>query len=129
MKVLQGNFTGRGLKIGIVAARFNEFITSKLIAGAEDALVRHEVSGDDIDLAWVPGAFEIPLVAKKMAESGKYDAIITLGAVIKGATPHWIRKMYLQLDIWKKQKASPCLRSVALRSELQIPLPVKLIIT
>lgn len=89
MKVLQGNFTGRGLKIGIVAARFNEFITSKLIAGAEDALVRHEVSGDDIDLAWVPGAFEIPLVAKKMAESGKYDAIITLGAVIKGATPHF----------------------------------------
>lgn len=89
MKVLQGNFTGRGLKIGIVAARFNEFITSKLIAGAEDALVRHEVRGDEIDLAWVPGAFEIPLVAKKMAESGKYDAIITLGAVIKGATPHF----------------------------------------
>ena len=89
MKVLQGNFTGRGLKVGIVAARFNEFITSKLIAGAEDALLRHEVDGNDIDLAWVPGAFEIPLVAKKMAESGKYDAIITLGAVIKGATPHF----------------------------------------
>lgn len=89
MRILQGNFTGRELKIGIVAARFNEFITSKLISGAEDALVRHEVKGENIDLAWVPGAFEIPLVGKKMAESGKYDAIITLGAVIKGSTPHF----------------------------------------
>lgn len=89
MKVLEGNYAGRGLKIGIVAARFNEFITSKLIGGAEDALVRHEVAKDDIELAWVPGAFEIPLVAKKMAKSGKYDAIITLGAVIKGSTPHF----------------------------------------
>lgn len=89
MKVLQGNFTGKGMKIGIVAARFNELITSKLIAGAEDALLRHEVGADDIELAWVPGAFEIPLVAKKMADSGKYHAIITLGAVIKGATPHF----------------------------------------
>lgn len=89
MKVLEGNYSGRGLKIGIIAARFNEFITSKLIGGAEDALVRHEVAREDIELAWVPGAFEIPLVAKKMAKSGKYDAIITLGAVIKGSTPHF----------------------------------------
>ncbi|MCF2638695.1 6,7-dimethyl-8-ribityllumazine synthase [Fusobacterium varium] len=89
MKVLEGNYSGRGLRIGIIAARFNEFITSKLIGGAEDALVRHEVAGEDIELAWVPGAFEIPLVAKKMAKSGKYDAVITLGAVIKGSTPHF----------------------------------------
>ena len=89
MKVLEGNYSGRGLRIGIIAARFNEFITSKLIAGAEDALVRHEVAREDIELAWVPGAFEIPLIAKKMAKSGKYDAVITLGAVIKGSTPHF----------------------------------------
>ena len=89
MKVLEGNYSGRGLRIGIIAARFNEFITSKLIGGAEDALVRHEVAREDIELAWVPGAFEIPLVAKKMAESGRYDAVITLGAVIKGSTPHF----------------------------------------
>ena len=89
MKVLEGNYAGRGLRVGIVAARFNEFITSKLIGGAEDALVRHEVAKDDIELAWVPGAFEIPLAAKKMAESGRYDAVITLGAVIKGSTPHF----------------------------------------
>ena len=89
MKVLQGKFTGRELSIGIVAARFNEFITSTLIGGAEDALLRLEVEADNIDLAWVPGAFEIPLVAKRMAESRKYDAIITLGAVIKGSTPHF----------------------------------------
>lgn len=89
MKVLSGNFSGKGLKIGIVAARFNEFITSKLIGGAEDALVRHEVKTDDISLAWVPGAFEIPMTAKKMAMSKKYDAVIALGAVIKGSTPHF----------------------------------------
>lgn len=89
MKVLEGNYSGRGLRIGIIAARFNEFITSKLIGGAEDALVRHEVAREDIELAWVPGAFEIPLVAKKMAKSGKYDVVITLGAVIKGSTPHF----------------------------------------
>ena len=75
--------------MGIVAARFNEFIVSKLISGAEDALVRHGVSEDDIDLAWVPGAFEIPHIAKKMAESGKYDAVLCLGAVIRGATSHY----------------------------------------
>ena len=89
MKVLEGNYTGKGIKVGIVAARFNEFITSKLVSGAEDCLVRHEVASDDIEVAWVPGAFEIPLVAQKMAASGKYDAVICLGAVIRGATSHY----------------------------------------
>ena len=89
MKVLEGNVVAEGVKIGIVAARFNEFIVSKLIGGAQDALVRHGVSDDDIELAWVPGAFEIPMVAKKMAESGRYDAVICLGAVIKGSTSHY----------------------------------------
>ena len=77
------------VKIGIVAARFNEFIVSKLIGGAQDACIRHGVADDDIDLAWVPGAFEIPMVAKKMAESGRYDAVLCLGAVIKGSTSHY----------------------------------------
>lgn len=89
MKVLEGNFVGQGIKVGIVAARFNEFITSKLVSGALDGLKRHEVSEDDIEVAWVPGAFEIPLVAQKMANSGKYDAVICLGAVIRGATSHY----------------------------------------
>ena len=89
MKVLEGNLVAEGLKIGIVAARFNEFIVSKLIGGAEDALKRHGVREDDIELAWVPGAFEIPLIAQKMAHSKKYDAVICLGAVIKGATSHY----------------------------------------
>ena len=89
MKVLEGNLVSEGLKIGIVAARFNEFIVSKLIGGAEDALKRHGVREDDIELAWVPGAFEIPLIAQKMAHSKKYDAVICLGAVIKGATSHY----------------------------------------
>lgn len=89
MKVLEGNFSGNGLRVGIVAGRFNEFITSKLISGAEDALKRHGVNEDDITLAWVPGAFEIPIAIQKMAKSGKYDAVIALGAVIKGATPHF----------------------------------------
>lgn len=89
MKKLEGNVVGSGIKIGIVAARFNEFIVSKLIGGAQDALVRHGVSDDDITLAWVPGAFEIPVIAKKMAESKKYDAVICLGAVIKGSTSHY----------------------------------------
>ena len=84
MNTLEGNLIAKGLKIGIVGARFNEFITSKLISGAMDALVRHDVNEED-----VPGAFEIPLVAKKMAESGKYDAVICLGAVIRGATSHY----------------------------------------
>ncbi|MED1490249.1 6,7-dimethyl-8-ribityllumazine synthase [Bacillus smithii] len=88
-KVLEGNLVGTGLKIGIVVSRFNEFITSKLVSGAEDALVRHGVNQDDIEVAWVPGAFEIPLIAKKMAESGRYDAVIALGTVIRGATAHF----------------------------------------
>lgn len=89
MKVLEGKVVAEGAKIGIVAARFNEFIVSKLISGARDGLVRHNVEDDDITLAWVPGAFEIPVMAKKMAESGKYDAVICLGAVIRGATSHY----------------------------------------
>ncbi|MEI3338802.1 MAG: 6,7-dimethyl-8-ribityllumazine synthase [Eubacterium sp.] len=89
MRVLEGNVVASGIKIGIVAARFNEFIVSKLIGGAQDACIRHGVADDDIDLAWVPGAFEIPMVAKKMAESGRYDAVLCLGAVIKGSTSHY----------------------------------------
>lgn len=89
MKVLEGNYSGKGIKVGIVAARFNEFITSKLVSGALDGLKRHEVNEEDIELAWVPGAFEIPLVAKRMANSKKYDAVICLGAVIRGATSHY----------------------------------------
>ena len=89
MKTLEGNVIGKGLKVGIVAARFNEFIVSKLIGGAMDGLTRHDIPEDNITLAWVPGAFEIPMTAQKMAESGKYDAIICLGAVIKGSTSHY----------------------------------------
>ena len=89
MKVLEGNFCGRGLKIGLVASRFNEFIVSKLVSGADDCLRRHGVAEEDIECAWVPGAFEIPLIAKKMADSGRYDAVICLGAVIRGATSHY----------------------------------------
>lgn len=89
MKVLEGNLLAQGQRIGIVAARFNEFITSKLLGGAEDAFLRHGGSGSDLEVAWVPGAFEIPLVAQKMAASGKYDAVICLGAVIRGATAHF----------------------------------------
>jgi len=89
MKKFEGKFNGKGIKIGIVAGRFNEFITSKLVGGAIDVLKRNDVNDEDIDIAWVPGAFEIPLITKKMAELKKYDAIITLGAVIKGSTPHF----------------------------------------
>ncbi len=89
MKVLSGDYNGNGLRVAIVASRFNEFITSKLIGGAEDCLLRHGVNGDDITLAWVPGAFEIPICAKKLAKSGKYDAVICVGAVIRGATSHF----------------------------------------
>ncbi|MDX5476514.1 MAG: 6,7-dimethyl-8-ribityllumazine synthase [Bacillaceae bacterium] len=88
-KIFEGNLVGTGLKVGIVVGRFNEFITSKLLGGAQDALKRHGVNESDVDIAWVPGAFEIPLVAKKLADSGKYDAIITLGTVIRGSTPHF----------------------------------------
>ena len=89
MNVFEGKVVSEGMKVGIVAARFNEFIVNKLVAGAQDALVRHDVKEDDIDLAWVPGAFEIPLIASKMAKSGKYDAVIALGAVIRGSTTHY----------------------------------------
>ena len=89
MRILEGNVVAEGIKIGIVAARFNEFIVSKLVGGAQDACVRHGVKDEDVDLAWVPGAFEIPIVAKKMAASGKYDAVLCLGAVIKGSTSHY----------------------------------------
>lgn len=88
-QTFEGNLVGTDLKVGMVVGRFNEFITSKLLSGAEDALRRHGVNEEDIDVAWVPGAFEIPLVAKKMAESGKYHAVITLGTVIRGSTPHF----------------------------------------
>ena len=87
--VYEGFVSGKGLKFGIVVARFNEFITSKLLSGAIDGLVRHDVKEEDIDVAWVPGAFEIPLIASKMAKSGKYDAVICLGAVIRGSTSHY----------------------------------------
>lgn len=89
MRILEGKLIGNDLKVGIVASRFNEFITSKLISGALDSLKRHGIDDDNIDLAWVPGAFEIPLVAGKMADSKKYDAIICLGAVIRGSTSHY----------------------------------------
>ena len=89
MRTLEGKAVAKEIKVGIVAARFNEFIVSKLVAGARDGLLRHDVKDEDIDLAWVPGAFEIPLIASKMAKSGKYDAVICLGAVIRGATSHY----------------------------------------
>jgi 6,7-dimethyl-8-ribityllumazine synthase len=88
-KLFEGHLVGSGLKVGIVAGRFNDFISDRLVSGAQDAFKRHGVSEEDVDIAWVPGAFEIPLIAKKMAESGNYDAIITLGAVIRGSTPHF----------------------------------------
>lgn len=89
MNVFEGKVVSEGMNVGIVAARFNEFIVSKLVSGAQDALLRHDVKEEDIDLAWVPGAFEIPLIASKMAKSGKYDAVIALGAVIRGSTTHY----------------------------------------
>ncbi len=89
MNVLEGIYEGKGLHIAIVASRFNEFIVNKLVGGAEDCLRRHGVNDSDIDLAWVPGAFEIPLAAKKLAKSGRYDAVICVGAVIRGSTSHY----------------------------------------
>lgn len=89
MNLIQGNLIAQDLKIGIAAARFNEFIVSKLVGGAEDALLRHGAAAEDIDLVWVPGAFELPFAAKKMAASGKYDAVICLGTVIRGSTSHY----------------------------------------
>jgi 6,7-dimethyl-8-ribityllumazine synthase len=89
MKTYEGKLLGEGLKFGLVIGRFNEFIGNKLLSGAIDALNRHGVAEDDIAVTWVPGAFEIPLGAQKMAASGRYDAVITLGAVIRGSTPHF----------------------------------------
>ena len=89
MKTIEGKLIASKMKIGVVASRFNEFITGKLLGGAEDAFVRHGGNADDLTVAWVPGAFEIPLVAQKMAQSGQYDAVVCLGAVIRGNTPHF----------------------------------------
>ncbi len=89
MKVLEGKLVADGIKVAIVASRFNEFIVQKLVSGAVDGLVRHDVKDDDITLAWVPGAFEIPIACKKLAESGDYDAVIACGAVIRGSTSHY----------------------------------------
>ncbi len=89
MKVYEGKLSGEGLKFAIVISRFNQFLTGKLLDGAMDALKRHGVDGESIEVAWVPGAFEMPLVAKRMAESKKYDAVVCLGAVVRGATPHF----------------------------------------
>ena len=89
MNVFEGSFIPKNIRIGIVVARFNEFITNKLLGGAVDTLKRHGVADEDIDVAWVPGSFEIPLIAKKMADSGKYDAVICLGAIIRGSTTHY----------------------------------------
>ena len=89
MKTFEGKLVSEDIKVGIIVARFNEFITSKLLSGALDTLTRHEVKEENIQVAWVPGAFEIPLIASKMAESGKYDAVICLGAVIRGSTSHY----------------------------------------
>ena len=89
MKCYEGKLVSQNIKVGIVCARFNEFIVSKLLSGCQDGLVRHGVKEEDISVAWVPGAFEIPLIASKMAKSGKYDAVIALGAVIRGSTSHY----------------------------------------
>ena len=89
MRTLEGKLVAENIKVGVVAARFNDFIVSKLVGGCEDTLLRHGVQAEDISVAWVPGAFEIPLIASKMARSGKYDAVIALGAVIRGNTSHY----------------------------------------
>ncbi|MBW5456276.1 6,7-dimethyl-8-ribityllumazine synthase [Clostridium sporogenes] len=89
MKIYEGKLTAEGLKVGIIVSRFNEFITSKLLSGSIDCLKRHGAKEDNIEICWVPGAFEIPVIAKKMASKGKYDAVICLGTVIRGATPHF----------------------------------------
>ncbi len=88
-KHFEGTLLGKGLKFGVIVSRFNEFITGKLLEGAQDALLRHGVNQGDIEITWVPGSFEIPLVAKKLAEAKQYDAIICLGAVVRGGTPHF----------------------------------------
>jgi len=94
----EGVLLGKGLKFGLVASRFNEFITKKLVEGAQDALLRHGVGQEDIDIAWVPGSFEIPLVAKRLAQTKRYDAVICLGAVVRGGTPHF---EYIAVEVSK----------------------------
>ncbi|HET6351182.1 MAG TPA: 6,7-dimethyl-8-ribityllumazine synthase [Coriobacteriia bacterium] len=89
MATFEGHLVGTGLKVGIVVSRFNELLSSRLLSGAQDGFVRHGVAAEDIDVAWVPGAFEIPFIAKKLAESGRYDAVVALGVVIRGGTPHF----------------------------------------
>jgi len=111
MKTYQGNMIGTGLRFAIVASRFNEFITSKLIEGAKDALLRHDVRHQDIDIFWVPGAWEQPLVAKEIALSGKYDAIISVGAVIKGDTSH---------DVYVASEAAKGLAMVSLEQRVPV---------
>ena len=111
MNVIEGKFIVEDAKIAIVASRFNEFITSKLVGGAEDALLRHDVKSENIDLVWVPGAFEIPLAAKKLAKSKKYDAVICVGAVIRGSTSHYD---YVCAEVSKG------IASVSLESEIPV---------
>ena len=111
MKVLEGMLKADGLKLAIVVSRFNEFITNKLLGGAEDAIRRTGGSLDDVTLTWVPGAFEIPLAAKKLAESGKYDAVIALGAVIRGATPHFEYVCAEAPRVWLRRPWGPAYRS------------------
>ena len=94
----EGVLLGKGLKFGLVVSRFNEFITEKLVEGAQDALLRHGVGQEDIDIAWVPGSFEIPLVAKRLAQTKRYDAVICLGAVVRGGTPHF---EYIAVEVSK----------------------------
>lgn len=89
IKSYEGHLQGKGIKVGIVISRFNEFISTKLLGGANDALIRHGILEEDVEIAWVPGAFEIPIVAQKMASSSKYDTVICLGCIIRGATPHF----------------------------------------
>lgn len=114
-RTFEGKLTAEGLRFGIVVSRFNEFITGKLLDGAMDALVRHGAAGDDVSIAWVPGTFEIPIVTQKMATSGKYDAVICLGALIRGATPHFD---YLAAEVTKGiaqiglQSSVPCVYGV-----------------
>ena len=97
-KPIEGMLVGKGLKFGLVVSRFNEFITQKLVEGAQDALIRHGVAQADIDVAWVPGSFEIPLIAKKLAQTKRYDAVICLGAVVRGGTPHF---EYISAEVTK----------------------------
>lgn len=111
MKMIEGNLVAEGLKVGIVVGRFNEFIVSKLLSGAVDGLKRHGMSEENIEVAWVPGAFELPLIAKKMANTQQYDAVICLGAVIKGSTPHFD---------YVCAEASKGIASVSLQSEIPV---------